>query len=73
MKGGFVMKNHLRKIRKKKKISLEKLAEMTGLNPSTVWRIESNIMTPKISTVNKLAKALKVEINDLFEFQELTK
>jgi transcriptional regulator with XRE-family HTH domain len=61
----------IKEIRKKQGISQEKLAEMTAVHHQTIIRIENSHTIPTIETLNKIATALKVNINDFFETQHL--
>lgn len=57
---------NLVKLRKEKGWSQEKLAAESGISYNTLIKIErGGIENPKIETVIKLAKALKVKIDDL--------
>ncbi len=46
------------------------LAEILGMEPSNLTRIESGMQLPKEENLTKIAKALNVEVKDLFEFSE---
>lgn len=66
------MKEHfgeyLRRIRKSKKMSIEKLAEASGLSYSGIQRIERNERgTPKPSTIRLLAQGLREPYEVLME------
>lgn len=55
---------NLAKLRKQKGWSQEKLAQEAGISYNTLIKIERNgIKNPKIETVIKLAKALKVPVD----------
>lgn len=54
-------------IRKNEGITLEILANESGISKSTVQRIESGAVSPTMEKMEKLAKALGVKISDLFE------
>lgn len=56
----------LKKIRKEKGLSQEKLAWEVGLNRGYVGFIERGERNPSIPTLTKLAKALKVSLDELF-------
>ena len=59
---------NLIELRKKKKWSQQKLAEKSGLSYNTVTKIEQNLSNhPTIQTVEKLAKALEVSIEELIK------
>lgn len=56
----------IRAIRTDKKISIRKLAELTGLSKSTLSEIENNISkNPTIDTLDKVARALSVSVVEL--------
>lgn len=40
---------------------------MTGIKKSTIFNICNGIYSPRIDELEKIAKALKVHITDLFE------
>lgn len=47
-------------------ISQEKLANLSGLDVSYVGRIERKVVCPTLSTINKIAKAFKVDTSLMF-------
>lgn len=53
--------------RANKRITLEKLAEISGISKSTIQRIETGAVSPTLDHLDKLAKALGVKVTDLFE------
>lgn len=56
----------IRRIREEQNLSLRDLEKITGLRYSFISNIERGIVKdPRISTVIKLAKGLKVSIDDL--------
>lgn len=59
---------HLRKIRKNKKTSMEQLALVAGIEYSQVFDIEHGRINTTISTVNAIAKALDISTKELFDF-----
>ncbi len=52
-------------LRKKREISLSKLAELAGISKSTLSAIESGKINPTISTLWAIAKALNVPFSEL--------
>ncbi len=51
----------IHKLRKDRKVSLDKLAELTSSSKSYLWELENKENTnPSAEKVNKIAKALKV-------------
>lgn len=53
--------------RNRKNISLEKLAELSGVSSSTINRIETGKTSPTMDKLLKIAEALHVEVTDLFK------
>jgi transcriptional regulator with XRE-family HTH domain len=58
---------NVQKYRKEKKISQEKLAELTGVHRTYVGMIERAEKNITLRNMEKIAKALGVEIKDLLE------
>ena len=58
----------IKKIREANKIKQYALAEMLGMEPSNLTRIESGLQLPKEENLLKIADILHVEVKDLFEF-----
>lgn len=65
------LKFNLKEIRIKKNMSYRKLAELSNISTRTIVNIELNA-TPNIplSTLLKLAKALEVKLEELYEIEE---
>ncbi len=58
----------LKRLRKaRKKMTQVQLAERAGLKRSLVARLETGRYDPKLSTLQKLAKALKVPVAELLK------
>ena len=63
--------NNLRKLRKKKGLSQEKLARLADISLNALTKIESGFAKkPTIQTVVKLAKALDISIDELVKERE---
>ena len=60
------MSIRLKLLRKKLGISLEVLAEKSGMTKSYLSKIERGLNTPSIAAALKLAKALNVKVEELF-------
>ena len=58
--------NRLRALRRKRHLTLEQVAEATGLNRGYLSRLENGEKSPSIATTLKLAKALEVPTAALF-------
>ena len=57
---------NIRKIRKKKGLSQDRLSKLADISHITVIKIESGaIKSPTVGTAQKIAKALNISINDL--------
>lgn len=59
--------DQIRKLRKEKGISMEKLAEQADIEYSQIAKIEKGKINTTISTVFTLANALNLPVEDLFE------
>jgi transcriptional regulator with XRE-family HTH domain len=55
----------LRELRKARNLSQAKLAERAGFSREYVNKIEAGKYDPPLSTLNALAKALRVKVQDL--------
>ncbi|MCG2710860.1 MAG: helix-turn-helix domain-containing protein [Candidatus Omnitrophica bacterium] len=56
----------VRSNRLKKNLSQEKLAELSGLHRTYIGQIESGKRNIALKNINKLAKALKISVKELF-------
>ena len=61
----------IKELRIKNNIKQAELAEIIGIEPRSISRIESGFHFPKDEHLEKFANALNVEIKDLFEFSHL--
>jgi len=61
--------SQLRKLRKDKGFTLKALAELSGVHYVSLARLEAGKFDPRLSTLRKLAKALKVTVYDLIDDQ----
>ena len=52
---------YLVKLRNQKAISQRKLAELAGVTNSTISRLEADLVTPDLKTLEKLANALGID------------
>ena len=60
-----ILGNRIRALRKSRKISQEKLAELSGLHPTYVSNIENGKVNASINSYNALASALEVPLAEL--------
>lgn len=60
--------DNLKKLRAKKGLSLEKIARLADLSLNTIVKVENGINTnPTIETLQKIAKSLDVQVDDLIK------
>lgn len=59
----------IREIRESKKLTIDDLAKMSGISKGHLSKIERQEVEPSISTVIRIAKALKVDIQDLYRIE----
>lgn len=52
-------------------VSQEKLAELSGLNQKTISMIECGKNSPTIETINSIAGALKIAVEDLIKVDKI--
>ena len=62
---GIIIANNLKEIRKNRKLSLDKLSNLTGVSKSMLGQIERGKSNPTIQTVWKIAKGLKISLTSL--------
>ena len=56
----------IRKLRKENGLTMKQLAELTGVTEQAISQYERDVRTPKVDIVNEIAKALKVDVLDLY-------
>ena len=59
----------IKEIREKRGLNQEQLAELVNMESRHISRIETGKSFTTLENIEKIAKALKVEINALFSFQ----
>ena len=63
-----VIAENIKKYRKKKGITQDKLSKMADITYNTIIKIESGtIQNPTIDTLSKIANALDVKVDDLIK------
>ena len=66
-KSSTIAKN-IKRLRKKKGFSQDKLSKIADISNNTIIKIESGaIQSPGVDTANKIAKALNVSIDELIK------
>lgn len=63
----------IKELRKLRGLSQERLAEMINIDPKHLSRIEVGRSFPSMDTLSEIAKALKTELKDFFEFSHQKK
>ena len=59
----------LREVREEKNMSLRRLSELTGISASQLNKIERQESEPTISTLIRIALALKIDIQKLYKIR----
>jgi len=59
----------IRHLRKRAKLTQEKLAEATGYSVEFVSLVERGLNAPSVDGLERIADALKVQVKDLFDFE----
>ncbi len=57
-------------LRRAKKLTQEQLAEAVGCSVEFVSLVERGVNAPSVAGLEKFAKVLKVEVKELFVFEE---
>jgi len=58
---------HLKRVREERGISIRQLAKISNVGKKSIERIEASAVNPSIGMLCKLAKALDVNVTDLFD------
>ena len=61
----------VRKLRKEKGLSQEKLSLKIELTRNTISRVENGDFDPTLTTLSQIARGLEIDIRDLFAFLDL--
>ena len=61
------MKIFIWKVRRERHISMTELAEITGIGRSTLYDYENEVSSPTLDALEKIAEALGVQIETLYE------
>lgn len=59
--------NRIRELRKEKKLSQEKLAEISELHPNYIGMVERGERNPSLLNISKFAIAFKIELSELLK------
>lgn len=63
---------NIRKLRLEKGFSIMKIRELTGLSKSTISDLENDKSSPTVETLQKIAEALGVSVEDFFKSKPVT-
>ena len=63
-----ILGKRIKDLRKERKLTLENLCYKNNLEPSTLSRIETGSVEAKYLTLVKIAKAFKMKLKDLLDF-----
>jgi len=66
----IVIKFFIREVRENKNLSQEELAKLSGVSSSHIGFIENGERQPTLLVICKLARALNVDVADLYEYHE---
>jgi DNA-binding Xre family transcriptional regulator len=68
----IMITSNLKCVMEREGVSINRLAEMTGVSSHTIHRIRSSalIKTSTLSTLEKIAKALNCSPKQLFEYEK---
>ncbi len=58
---------NIKKLRKKNHLTLDELADLTGLTKGYLSKVERSPKAPPYSTLNKIANALGIEVTRIFD------
>jgi len=61
--------NSIRKARRQKKLTQEKLADKIGVTRQTIIALEKGNYTPSVMLALKISKFFKVKVEDLFKIK----
>lgn len=61
----------IKELRRKRGISQEQLADLVDVDPKFISFIECGRSAPSLETIENTARALNIEIKELFEFAHL--
>ncbi len=57
--------------RNKRDLSQLELANLAGVDKNTIWKIETGQVSPTLDTIEKIAKALGMEFNELTDVSKV--
>ena len=70
MDNKILLGKRIRELRKRNSLKQEKLAELVGLEPTSISNIENGYNYPTFQNLEKIAKTLNVTFVDIFKFEQ---
>lgn len=70
MENKKLLGKRIKELRKKKNLSQEKVAELVGLEPTSISNIENGYNYPTIQNLEKISNVLEVSLSDIFKFEQ---
>lgn len=61
---------NIKKYRLASKLTQEELAEIVGIHPTYVGKLESGKNNPSIKMIYKITRSLKISLLDIFDFDK---
>lgn len=61
----------IKELRKRKGYTQEQIAEIVGIEPPNISKLEKGIHFPQPENIERLASALDVKVNEMFDFEHL--
>jgi transcriptional regulator with XRE-family HTH domain len=61
--------NKIKALRKQRNLTQNELAQLCGISTSFLSNMERGLNAPSFDVLESLAKALKVQVKDLFDFE----
>ena len=62
---------HLKELRKAKSLTQEQMAEIVGIEPVNISKIERGMHFPQPEKIEKISNALNTDIKELFNFDHI--
>lgn len=63
----------VRELRKSKGLTQEQIAELINIEPPNVSKLENGLHFPQPDKIEKIAKALNVNVQELFDYEHVNK
>lgn len=70
MENKKLLGKRIKELRKRKGLNQERLAELVGLEPTSISNIENGYNYPTVQNLEKIAKVLDTSLSDIFRFSQ---